>query len=88
MNYIFEFMLLRVRNENHYYNDEIKGICGCHLVIYFLMDNRFLEFTGEETFWPFIICIGNSPVAICDNHFNQCFSCIVCQWHRKNGHCA
>lgn len=46
MNYIFEFILLHVKNENHYYNDEIKGICGFH-VVNFLMDNRFLEFMGD-----------------------------------------
>ena len=42
-------MLLHARNENHYYDDEIKGICGLCLVIIFLMDSRFLEFTGKET---------------------------------------
>lgn len=49
MNNIFEFMLLPIRNENHYYNEEIKGICGFRLVISFLMDSRFLEFMGKET---------------------------------------
>lgn len=33
MNNVFEFMLLPVRNENHYYGDETKGICGFCLVI-------------------------------------------------------
>lgn len=49
MNNIFEFMLLLVRNENHYYNDEIKGIYGFCLLISFLMDKRVLEFTGKDT---------------------------------------
>lgn len=49
MNNVFEFMLLPVRNENHYYDDETKGICGFCLVISSLMDNRFLEFTDKET---------------------------------------
>jgi hypothetical protein len=47
-------VLPHVRNEDYFYDDEIKGICEFHLVISFLMDNRFLEFTGEERF-AFII---------------------------------
>lgn len=49
MNNVFEFMLLPVRNENHHYDDETKGICGFCLVVSSLMDNRFLEFTDKET---------------------------------------
>ena len=49
MNNVFEFMLLPVRNENHHYDDETKGICGFCVVVSSLMDNRFLEFTDKET---------------------------------------
>lgn len=54
-------------NENYYYHNEIKGICEFHLVISFLMDNRFLELTGEESL-AFTVQTGHLPGAAGGGH--------------------